>query len=204
MSHLSFLNFHGLPRNSSSSSLTPTESRIYREKRQSCSVSKSMEQNVILGQSSNESKSFQPNVEEMKWVFDKFDLNKDGKISRQEYKSALRALGKGLEESEMVKAFQATDIDGDGYIDFKEFMEMMHNMGDGVKSSDIESAFRVFDLDGNGKISAEELMEVLKRLGERSSLDACRKMIRAVDGDGDGLIDMNEFMGMMTRTMKMC
>ncbi|KAG5241408.1 hypothetical protein OIU77_003295 [Salix suchowensis] len=204
MSHLSFLNFHGLQRKSSSSSLTPTGSRIYREKRQGSSVPKAMQQNSILRKNSNASKSFQPNVEEMKWVFDKFDLNKDGKISRQEYKSLLRALGKGLEESEMVKAFQATDMDGDGYIDFKEFMEMMYNVEGGVASSDIESAFRVFDLDGNGKISAEELMEVLKRLGERCSLDACRKMIRAVDGDGDGLIDMNEFMAMMTRNMKLC
>lgn len=180
MSHLSFLNFHGISRNSS---LKPAPSGTYKQK-----------------QTSSAPKSFQPNVEEMKWVFDKFDTNKDGKISRQEYKSVLRALGKGVDETEMAKAFQATDTDGDGFLDFKEFMAM----GDGIQASDIESAFRVFDLDGDGKISAEELMDVLKRMGERSSLDACRKMIRGVDNDGDGLIDINEFMSMMTRTMKLC
>ncbi|KAF2295213.1 hypothetical protein GH714_032163 [Hevea brasiliensis] len=121
----------------------------------------------------------------MKWVFSKFDTNKDGKISRQEYKSALRSLGKGMDEDEMAKSFEATDTDGDGFIDFKEFMKMMNSEGDGVKASDIHSAFQAFDLDGNGKISAEELMQVLKRMGEKFSLDACRKMIKGVDSDGD-------------------
>ncbi|XWS29856.1 hypothetical protein CRYUN_Cryun24cG0065900 [Craigia yunnanensis] len=126
------------------------------------------------------SRTYQPNVEEMKWMFDKFDTNKDGKISKEEYKSALK----------------------DGFIDYKEFIEMMNNMGERINANDIQSAFLVYDLDRNGKISAEELMEVLKKMGERCSLEACRKMIRGVDADGDGLIDMNEFMTMMTRTMK--
>ncbi|KAF2283711.1 hypothetical protein GH714_014381 [Hevea brasiliensis] len=121
----------------------------------------------------------------MKWVFSKFDTNKDGKISRQEYKSAVRSLGKGMDEAEMAKSFEATDTDGDGFIDFKEFMVMMNNVGDGVKTSDIQSAFQAFDLDGDGKISAEELMQVLKKMGERTSLDACRKMIRGVDTNGN-------------------
>ncbi|KAH7566569.1 hypothetical protein ACOSP7_023127 [Xanthoceras sorbifolium] len=155
-------------------------------------------------QKSNVSRATQPNVEEMRWVFDKFDTNKDGKISREEYKAALKLLGKGTAEpNEVAKSFQFVDTDGDGFIDFKEFMEMMqNNMGDGVKKTDIHSAFKMFDTNGDGKISAEELMQVLKNIGERCSLDSCRKMIRGVDADGDGLIDMDEFMNMMTRNMK--
>ncbi|KAA8531704.1 hypothetical protein F0562_006579 [Nyssa sinensis] len=153
-------------------------------------------------QRSSVSKAFQPNTEEMKRVFNKFDTNKDGKISREEYKLALKAVGGGNAETEVPEAFEATDSDGDGFIDFKEFMEVL-NMGGGINTTDIQSAFRVFDLDGNGKISAEELMEVLGRLGERCSLESCRKMLRRVDTDGDGVIDMDEFMNMMTHTMKL-
>ncbi|KAB2057955.1 hypothetical protein ES319_A11G203000v1 [Gossypium barbadense] len=112
------------------------------------------------------SRTYQPNVEEMKWLFDKFDTNKDGKISKEEYKSALKVLGKGMTGAEVTKAFTAIDTDGDGFIDYKEFMEMMQNMGEGINVNDIQSAFRVYDLDGNGKISAEELMAVLKKMGE--------------------------------------
>jgi calcium-binding protein CML len=80
-------------------------------------------------------------MEEMRWVFDKFDANKDGKISREEYKLAQRALNKGIPETELVKLFQTIDSDGDGFIDFKEFMEMF-NVGGGVKATEL-GEFRV-------------------------------------------------------------
>lgn len=169
------------------------------------SPSSSKKQLPIQKQKSNvpSSKGYQPNIDEMKFVFDKFDTNRDGKISKEEYKAAVRILGKGTADAEMLQAFKSIDADGDGFIDFQEFAEMMRNMGDGVDSNDIRSAFRVYDLDGNGKISAEELMQVMKKMGERCSLDACRQMIRGVDANGDGLIDMDEFVTMMTRTMKL-
>ncbi|XP_059459370.1 calmodulin-like protein 30 [Corylus avellana] len=154
-------------------------------------------------QSSNStSRSFQPSMEEMRWVFDKFDANKDGKISREEYKLAQRALNKGIPETELVKLFQTIDSDGDGFIDFKEFMEMF-NVGGRVKATEIQSAFRAFDLNGDGKISAEELSQVLKKLGEGCSLKACRKIVKAVDTNGDGFIDINEFMSMMASGKKL-
>ncbi|KAK9061853.1 hypothetical protein SSX86_019037 [Deinandra increscens subsp. villosa] len=145
---------------------------------------------------------FQPNPDEMKRVFDKFDTNKDGRISKEEYGSAAGLLGRNTAKSEVAKAFQAIDTDGDGFVDFDEFMEAQKSDG-GVKTGDIKSAFKVFDLDGNGKITAEELVQVLRQLGERCSLEACRKMVRGADADGDGMIDVEEFMGLMTRTMKL-
>lgn len=153
-------------------------------------------------QTSSLPRVFQPNLEEMKLVFNKFDSNKDGKISPDEYKLALRALGRSKnDEADVSKAFEFFDSNEDGFIDFEEFMKMQ-SQGGAVKMEDIQSAFRVFDLDGNGKISAEELLEVLKRLGERCSLETCRKMVRRVDIDGDGLINMEEFTSMMTQNMK--
>ncbi|PIA27554.1 hypothetical protein AQUCO_07600015v1 [Aquilegia coerulea] len=110
--------------------------------------------------------SYQPNVEEMKKVFDKFDANKDGKISKEEYLTVLRALGKQNLDREVNQVFEVADTNGDGFINFKEFMDL-HEKGGGIKQMDIRNAFRTFDLDGNGRISAEDLLEVMKRLGER-------------------------------------
>uniref|UniRef100_A0A803KXW0 EF-hand domain-containing protein n=2 Tax=Chenopodium quinoa TaxID=63459 RepID=A0A803KXW0_CHEQI len=142
-------------------------------------------------------------MQEMKRVFETYDRNKDGKISKEEFKAMLRAInGKGVtvnSDVEAANAFQVADKDGDGFIDFKEFMELHNNK---VKSKDIESAFRIFDSDGDGKISAKELMEVLRRMGQMYSLESCNKMIREVDNDGDGLINLAEFTTMMTTTLK--
>lgn len=154
------------------------------------------------GQNEGLTTAYQPNPGEMKKVFDKFDSNRDGKISREEYKAMLRALGKENMIKEVSKIFRVADLDGDGYIDFKEFVEL-HKKEGGVKTMDIQRAFRDFDADGDGKISAEEVFELLKRIGEKCSLGDCRKMVRAVDANGDGVIDMDEFITMMTRTMKL-
>ncbi|KAK7252836.1 hypothetical protein RIF29_37062 [Crotalaria pallida] len=149
--------------------------------------------------------SFQPKAEEMKWVFEKFDTNKDGKISLEEYKTATRALDRGIGDTEAVKAFKVMDTDGDGFIDFKEFMTMLNgDTGERrIKETEIKNAFQVFDLNGDGKISAEELSQVLKRLGESCSLGACRRMLKGADGNGDGFIDLNEFMRMMMSGKKL-
>ncbi|XP_061354577.1 calmodulin-like protein 30 [Gastrolobium bilobum] len=144
---------------------------------------------------------FQPNVDEMKQVFNKFDSNKDGKISQQEYKATLKSLGMGNMIHEVPNIFRVVDLDEDGFINFQEFMDAQ-NKGDGIRSGDIQSAFRTFDKNGDGKISAQEVLEMLMSLGERCTLEDCRRMVRAVDTDGDGMVDMDEFMAMMTHSLK--
>ncbi|KAG8368370.1 hypothetical protein BUALT_Bualt15G0038400 [Buddleja alternifolia] len=142
-----------------------------------------------------------PKTEELKQVFNKFDSNKDGKISPDEYKAMLKALGKGnLLSREVQKIFEVADLDGDGFIDFNEFVEVQKKEG-GVKTVDLQRAFQVFDKDNDGRITVDEVYELLRNLGERCSLQDCRKMVQAVDINGDGVIDSDEFMTMMTRTM---
>ncbi|KAK3001827.1 hypothetical protein RJ639_022235 [Escallonia herrerae] len=151
-------------------------------------------------QNSGMSVVFQPNMDEMKRVFDRFDIDKDGKISQMEYKTILRALGKTSTNREVQKIFEVADLDHDGFIDFHEYVEVQKRDG-GIKTADIQSAFGTFDLDGDGKITGEEVFELLRRLGESCSLQDCRRMVRAVDTKDEGAIDMDEFMTMMTRSM---
>lgn len=137
----------------------------------------------------------------MKQVFDTIDADKDGKISQQDYKTMLKALGKDDLIEGVPTIFQKVDLNRDGFIDFKDFMDW-HKKGGGVKSMDLYIAFRLFDLNGDGKICAEDVQKVLNRLGEECSLEDCQRMVRAVDTDGDGVVKMYDFMTMMTRNME--
>ena len=88
MSNLSFLQFqYDLSGKSSTPKNPPLKNSLTFESRQTSSAGC----------------SFQPKAEEMKWVFDKFDTNKDGKISLKEYKAAMRTMGRGIEDTEAVK-----------------------------------------------------------------------------------------------------
>ncbi|PPD66935.1 hypothetical protein GOBAR_DD36189 [Gossypium barbadense] len=89
--------------------------------------------------------AYQPDLDELRKVFDKFDSNKDGKISQMEYKAMLRALGQGSMTQDVPKIFQLADFDGDGFINFKDFVEV-HKRSGGVTIMDIQNAFHTFDL----------------------------------------------------------
>ncbi|POO02746.1 Parvalbumin [Trema orientale] len=97
-----------------------------------------------------------------------FDSDKDGKISREEFKSVLKDLDPEISDSKIAKAFQALDSDEDGYVDFKEFVQLF-NMRSAAEAnaSAAETAFEMLNgLSGGGLIgTCVELYQVLKRLG---------------------------------------
>ncbi|KAK6128678.1 hypothetical protein DH2020_037577 [Rehmannia glutinosa] len=187
MSKLTFLSFHGsISRKPKTPKPTP-QHHTYSKENQNPPNSRNI--------------NLQPNTEELKNIFNKFDADGDGKISINEYKKTLEVLGGGTKTG-AAQAFRAADADGDGFIDLEEFRKVCGGDGSGAKSVEIKAAFRVFDADRDGKIKAEELMEVLGKMGEKCSLEGCKKMISGVDRDGDGLIDMDEFINMMAKTIK--
>ncbi|XVF81862.1 hypothetical protein PTKIN_Ptkin15bG0189700 [Pterospermum kingtungense] len=143
-------------------------------------------------------------MEEMREVFNKFDKNGDGKISRDELKSVLSALGSSPSSDEINRMLSEMDKDGNGYVDLDEFIAFHGNTnGHGEDSQcgnkELRDAFDMYDLDKNGLISANELHSVMKRLGEKCSLSDCRRMISQVDKDGDGNVNFEEFKKMMTK-----
>lgn len=144
-------------------------------------------------------------MDEVRKIFSKFDENGDGKISCDELKNVLRALGSETSSDEVKRIMSEIDKDGDGYIDLDEFAEFHRGSGAGDQgdgacgNKELKDAFDLYDLDKNGKISASELHSVLKRLGEKCSLSDCRRMIKSVDADGDGSVNFEEFKKMMTR-----
>jgi calcium-dependent protein kinase len=80
------------------------------------------------------------NDDYMKFAFNSFDLNRDGKIQREEFQLILKAYSKdfGCNEELVDALMKENDKNNDGVIDFSEFKSAMIS----VRSQSIERASR--------------------------------------------------------------
>ncbi|XP_073016699.1 calcium-binding allergen Ole e 8-like [Primulina eburnea] len=140
------------------------------------------------------------NMDEVRKVFQRFDSNGDGKISKEELSGVLEALGSSTSAEEVAKMMAEIDTDKDGHINLEEFAAFCKDDADPYNSAEkeLKEAFELYDQDHDGKISAAELHLILTRLGEHCSVADCAGMIESVDSDGDGFVSFDEFKKMMT------
>ncbi|KAK7335836.1 hypothetical protein VNO80_27909 [Phaseolus coccineus] len=137
---------------------------------------------------------------ELKRVFQMFDRNGDGRITKKELNDSLENLGIFIPDKELTLMIERIDVNGDGCVDIDEFGELYQNiMDDRNEEEDMREAFNVFDQNGDGYITVEELRTVLSSLGLKQgrTVEDCKKMIMKVDVDGDGMVDYKEFKQMM-------
>ncbi|KAL1544892.1 EF-hand domain [Salvia divinorum] len=137
---------------------------------------------------------------ELSRVFQMFDTNGDGWISKSELNDSLESMGIFIPGDELSQMIDLVDVNGDGCVDIDEFATLYQTiMDDRNEEEDMKKAFNVFDQNGDGFITIEELNSVLASLGLKQGRGAedCKKMITKVDADGDGRVDFNEFKQMM-------
>lgn len=139
---------------------------------------------------------------ELKRVFEMFDRNGDGRITRKELNDSLENLGIFIPDLHLRQMINNMDANGDGCLDIHEFGELYHTImaqRNDHDEDDMREAFDVFDRNGDGFITVDELRSVLSSLGlkQGKAMEECRKMIMKVDVDGDGRVDFSEFKLMM-------
>ncbi|CAF2125473.1 unnamed protein product [Brassica rapa subsp. trilocularis] len=145
------------------------------------------------------------NTTELKRVFQIFDKDGDGRITKKELNDSLKNLGIIIPEKELGQMIDKIDVNGDGCVDIEEFGELYKTImvedEDEIGEEDMKEAFNVFDRNGDGFITVDELKAVLSSLGlkQGKTLEECRKMIIQVDVDGDGRVDYTEFRQMMKK-----
>lgn len=137
---------------------------------------------------------------ELKRVFQLFDRNGDGRITKKELNDSLENLGIFIPDKELTQMVEKIDVNGDGCVDIDEFGELYQTIiEERDEEEDMKDAFKVFDQNGDGFISVDELRSVLTSLGLKQgrALEDCKKMIMKVDVDGDGMVNYKEFKQMM-------
>ncbi|KAK4766117.1 hypothetical protein SAY87_007759 [Trapa incisa] len=139
---------------------------------------------------------------ELKWAFQMFDRNGDGRITKKDLSDSLGNLGIFILDKELDDMIGRIDVNGNGFVDIEEFEALygsiMNERNEEVEE-DMKEAFNVFDQNGDGFITVDELRSVLASLGLKQgrTLDDCKRMIMNVDVDGDGRVNFKEFKRMM-------
>mmetsp|Transcript_34798 Transcript_34798/g.55961 ORF Transcript_34798/g.55961 Transcript_34798/m.55961 type:complete len:458 (-) Transcript_34798:204-1577(-) len=127
--------------------------------------------------------------EDLKTLFQNFDRNGDGEISKSEFRQGLSLLGLRVEDGDKTwKYVLKNDQDGNGKIKFEEFKNFAV-----YRNGELQKIFDSMDKDGSGKISEENLLEALKEYGLSATKSKVRKIIKHFDKNGDGEVCFEEF-----------
>ncbi|KAK1386811.1 calmodulin-like protein 3 [Heracleum sosnowskyi] len=139
-------------------------------------------------------------ADELRKVFEMFDHNGDGRITKQELNESLEKMGIFIPDQELSQMIEKIDVNKDGCVDIDEFGDLYQTiMNTREEEEDMKEAFSVFDQNGDGFITVDELKSVLASLGLKQGRteEDCKTMIMKVDVDGDGRVNFNEFKQMM-------
>jgi calcium-dependent protein kinase len=135
-------------------------------------------------------------------VFNAFDADCDGIISREEMLHGISEAG--VEDVpddflETLTVLAGNDSGATEYTDFlAAFLEKYHYLD----ADTCLAAFNIFDRDQDGYIDQDELSYVLhtSSLGDDMDLEHVEDLIKEYDVNGDGKIDFEEFMLMMLKS----
>jgi len=139
---------------------------------------------------------------ELMGLFQQFDKNGDGVLTREEILLGYREiLGDVEAEIEADRIMREVDLDKSGTIDYNEFVLASISQQKLLNKEKLEATFKMFDKDGNGTISAEEIKSILCQGGNSDSA-AIDQIIKENDINGDGEISLTEFKEMMLRILQ--
>ena len=101
-------------------------------------------------------------LNKLKKIFYKIDLNLDGKLSKSEFELAYREAGIEMTKEQIEHMMKSIDFDGNGFIEYEEFIRVALPKEKLFTEKNLKIAFEMFDLDKNGMISLEEFKTILR------------------------------------------
>ena len=143
-------------------------------------------------------------------AFKMFDSNDDGKISKNEFSTALRNMKVIVTEDELDILFLFIDLDGTGNIEYKEFLRRLRRSGVQIRRKEddlifsiykaitevglsLEQAFEAFDRNGDNMISKKDMIDTFVSMGRNVDNESIDYIFKVADVSGDGLINYEEF-----------
>ncbi|KAA3679414.1 uncharacterized protein DEA37_0004572 [Paragonimus westermani] len=136
---------------------------------------------------------------ELMWtLFDRLDVNKDGKVSRSELKEGMKSLGADGKVVESLMNY--LDMDEDGFISMREFRVALCLNSE--KTIDWQQLFDALDSDHSGDITVSELKRVFDRIGIPMLNSGIMRWISEYDRNKDGKLNYQEFLAFVSKNNK--
>jgi calcium-dependent protein kinase len=141
-------------------------------------------------------------IEEYRKIFSKFDLNGDGRLSKEELIAGFSQTMSPAEAKMEVERL-INDIDGDknNFIEFEEFLSAFMDKEKLIKEENLTETFMLFDRDCSGKISVNEIKKIMGE-GLIVKDEVWTGILQSIDSNSDGEISYKEFKEMMRKMIK--
>jgi calcium-binding protein CML len=132
---------------------------------------------------------------EMAQLFDVFDSNGNGVVTRPELRTAIKSFRVDLSEEDLGKMITTFDADADETLGRDEFSSLMLGFGaeDTSLKAQMEKTFLRFDTNRDGGLDAREVRALMDASGQAITLREAKTIILEADDDGNGRIDTSEF-----------
>ena len=131
-------------------------------------------------------------LNKLKKIFYKIDLNLDGKLSKDELYKAYKEAGMEMEYEQLNKVIESIDFDGNGFIEYEEFIRVTLSKDKLFTEKNLKYAFDMFDLDKNGTISLNEFKEILgiKKIKDKN---VNKELLKEIPIHGNEEINFEQF-----------
>ncbi|CAK9147858.1 unnamed protein product [Ilex paraguariensis] len=142
-------------------------------------------------------------LNQLRDIFSRFDMDSDGSLTHLELAALLRALGLKPSGDQIHSLLSNIDSNGNGAVEFDELVNAIMpdiNADILVNQEQLLKVFQSFDRDGNGYITLAELAGSMAKMGQPLTYRELTEMIREADTDGDGVISFNEFATIMAKS----
>ena len=131
-------------------------------------------------------------LNKLKKIFYKIDLNLDGKLSKDELFIAFKEAGMEMKNDQLNKVIESIDFDGNGYIEYEEFIRVTLPKEQLFTEENLKSAFDMFDLDKNGTISLNEFKEILG-IKKVKGINVNKELLKEIPIHGDEEMTFEQF-----------
>ncbi len=141
-------------------------------------------------------------------LFNKIDLNNNGKIEKNELKNGMMEYWK-LSEKEIEKEvdliYENIDTDHNGYIEYEEFIRAAIDPKIFMSKNYLKFAFKYFDVENTGVITFEEIKKRFLQNSNNKN-EAVERQLKniydSIDINHDGTVSFDEFCKMMKSILR--